>query len=222
MKWSGLLVVVILTVATVASAYAQGGLTNEEYFGDQAPKFAFGLRMGFHDISGIPYRGETYFPEALDFDTDVGYGASLEYWFTPTWSIELVFDHVKIEDTYGDAETVDLGLNDWAVSAKYTLRPMARLRPFVLAGIDVFTADVGYSIPEPWVTGDVDSTWGWHIGGGVEYRFTDNLGLFVEVRYRDGQTNVDTTVWYPTVPWSSTNEIDYGGFVGVIGVKVYW
>ena len=222
MKWSGLLVVVCLACVVATSALAQGGLANEDYFGDAPPTFALGLRLGFHDISGIPFRGETFFPEEINFDTDMGYGASIEYWFSPALSIELVFDHVKIEDTYGEAYTVDLGLNNWAVSAKYTFRPYARLRPYVLAGLDLFMADISYAMFNPLVTGDVDTTWGWHAGGGLEFRFTDNLGLFAEVRYRSGQTDVDTTVWYSTVPWATTNEIEYDGFVGTIGVKVYW
>jgi opacity protein-like surface antigen len=68
----------------------------------------------------------------------------------------------------------------------------------------------------------VDSAWGWHVGGGAEYRFTDNLGLFAEVRYRSGSSDIDTTVWTTTTAWSSTNEVEYDGFVGTIGLKVYW
>lgn len=222
MKWSGLLVVVCLACMVATSAFALGGLAGEDYFGEEPPTFAFGLRLGFHDISGIPFRADTIFPEELNFDTDVGYGASLEYWFAPSMSIELAFDHVKIEDTYGDADTVDIGVDDWALSFKYTFRPDARLRPYVLAGLDVFTGDISYTAPEPFITGDVDMTWGWHAGGGLEFRFTDNLGLFIEVRYRSGQTDIDTTVWFPTVPWASSNELEYDGFVGVVGAKVYW
>jgi opacity protein-like surface antigen len=240
MKGSVILFVLGLVCMPLLSAFAADRLTGEEYFGDIPPKFAVGVRASVHDISGIPFRENTYFPEELDFDTDWGYGFSAEYWFTPSISLELAFDHVKTEDTYSGyraagfappltgLDSVDVSLNDWALSLKYTFATKARLRPYVLAGLDVFLANIDYSIPVEalygyqGVNGDVDSAWGWHVGAGAEYRFTDNLGLFGEVRYRSGSSDIDTTVWTLTTSWSSTNEIEYDGFVGTLGLKVYW
>jgi len=221
MRLTGLLVVVGLAWMA-ATLPAQGAVTGVVYFGEESPRFAFSVRLSGVDISGIPYRGETYFPEELDFDMDLGYGAAAEYYITPSLSLELAFDQVVNEDTYGDADTVDLSIKDWAVSFKYTFVPERRLRPYVLGGIDWFDTSINYSYPESLVSGDVDSAWGWHVGGGAEFRFTDDVGLFAEVRYRVGSTDVDTTVWYPTGAWSSRNEIEYDGFMGTVGVKLYW
>ena len=222
MKGSAVVLFISLVCMLLASAVATAGVMGQAYLGEEPPRFAFGFRASVHDIAGIPFKGDTFFPEELNFDTDIGYGFSAEYWLSPSLSLELAFDHVKIEDTYGEAETVNLGIDDWAVSVKYTFSPNARLRPYVLAGFDIFLPDIDYFIPGPWITGDVDSTWGWHLGGGAEYRFTDNLGIFAELRYRSGQTDVDTTMWYPSGAWSSTNEVEYDGFVGTIGLKIYW
>ena len=106
MRWTGLLLVVGLAWLAMAPAYAQDGAAGEVYLGGEVPKFALSLRLSAVDISGIPFRGETYFPEELDFDVDLGYGAAAEYYFRPSLSLELAFDQVMTEDTYGDADTV--------------------------------------------------------------------------------------------------------------------
>jgi len=221
MRLTGLLVVVGLAWMA-ATLPAQGAVTGAVYFGEESPRFAFSLRLSGVDISGIPFRAGTYFPEELDFDRDLGYGGAAEYYITPALSLELAFDQVLNEDTYGGAQSVDLSIKDWAVSVKYTFLPTHRLRPYVLGGIDWFDTSIDYSQPSALVTGSVDSAWGWHMGGGAEFRFTDDVGLFAEVRYRVGSTDVDTTVWYPTGAWSSRNEIEYDGLMGTVGVKLYW
>jgi opacity protein-like surface antigen len=222
MKWTGLLLVVGLACLVVAPAYSQDRTTGEVYFGDEPPSFAVSFRASWHDISGIPFKADTYFPEDLDFDVDMGYGVALEYYITPSWSVELLFDHVKTEDTYGEAQVVSLGTDSWALSGKYTFRPNARLRPYVLGGIDWISSDVSYPYPETYVSGSVGSTWGFHLGGGAEYRFTDNLGVFAEVRYLVASTDLDTTVWDMRGAWTTRNDLEYDGFIGAVGLKLYW
>jgi opacity protein-like surface antigen len=240
MKGSVILFVLGLVCVPLLPALPADDEGGEVYFGNIPPKFAIAIRASVHDISGIPFRGETYFPEALNFDTDWGYGFSAEYWFSPSISLELAFDHVKTEDTYAGfkaagyappltgLDSVDLGLDDWALSFKYTFASKARLRPYVLAGLDVFLASVDYSIPigslylSQGVTGNVDNAWGWHVGAGTEWRFTDNFGLFAEVRYRSGSSDIHTTVWALDWTWPSTNQVEYDGFVGTLGLKLYW
>lgn len=224
MKRSAVGLFVALACMLLASAPSQGAVTGEVYLGDQAPRFAFGFRWSWHQIGGITASAGSYFGEDLGFDTDMGYGLSAEYWFTPAISIELAFDHVKIEDTYGAAKTVDLGIDQWGLSLKYTFLPNARLRPYVLGGVDVFFTSMAFGgTGTLLVTGDVDSAWGWHAGAGAEYLFTDNLGVFAEVRYRSGDTDVDVTQWFSAVPAvTTTDPIEYDGIVGTIGLKVYW
>ena len=224
MKRSAVGLFVALACMLLAAVPSEGAVTSEVYFGDQAPRFAVGFRGTWHSIEGIDAGAGSYFGEDIGFDTDFGYGFSAEYWFTPTISIELAFDHVKIEDTYGAAQTVDLGIDQWGLSAKYTFMPNARLRPYVLGGVDVFFTDIDFgNTGTLLVTGDVDGAWGWHIGGGAEYLFTDNLGVFAEVRYRSGDTDVDVTQWFSATPAVTTRDpIEYDGLAGTIGLKVYW
>lgn len=224
MKGSAVVLVVGLACLLSASASAAGDLTGEVYFGDVPPKFAVGFRLTGHEIGGINANAGSYFGGDLGFDRDFGYGFSVEYWITPSLSVELAFDHVKIEDTYGAARTVDLGIDDWGLSAKWTFMPNARLRPYVLGGFDAFMTDIDFSgTGTLLVTGDVDNTWGWHLGAGAEYRFTDNLGCFAEIRYRAGDTDVDVTQWFSAIPAvTTTDQVEYDGFMAAIGVKVYW
>ncbi len=224
MKGSAVVLFVGLICALLASGPARGDVMGQAYFGEGPPKFAIGLRLGWHTIDGIDASAGSYFGEDLGFDTDYGYGFSAEYWISPAISLELAFDHVKIEDTYGAAKTVALGIDDWQVSVKYTFMPNARLRPYVLGGLDVFLTDIDFGgTGVLLVNGDVDNSWGWHIGGGAEYRFTDSLGLFAEVRYRAGDTDVDVTQWFSGIPaLTTTDPVAYDGFVGTIGLKIYW
>ena len=225
MKGSAVVVFVGLACALLASAPASGALTGEAYFGDQPPQFAFGIRGSWHNIDGITASSGSYFGGNLGFDTDFGYGLSAEYWLTPSLSLELAFDHVKIEDTFGANRTVALGLNDWALSAKLTLPAGTRLRPYVFAGGDWFTSSLNLGgTGTLLVNGDVNSTWGWHVGGGLEYRFTDNLGLFAEVRYRNAEeTDIEVTQWFSGIPAATSKDtVEYDGLVATIGIKIYW
>jgi outer membrane protein W len=225
MSRSAVVLFVGLVCLVLAPASARADLTSEVYFGDQTPKFAFGVRATWHTIEGLHSDASSYFGGDLDFDSDYGYGFSAEYWITPSISVELAFDHVKIEDTFAAGRTVDLGLNDWAVSGKYTFMPEARLRPYVLAGIDVFTASLGLGGTGLVLTnGDVSSTWGLHVGAGAEYRFTDDFGLFAEVRYRwSDEADLEMTQWFSATPAAtSAATVEYGGICATIGVKVYW
>jgi len=224
MSRSAVVLFVGLVCLALAPASVHAALTGEVYFGDEAPQFAFSFRASLHTIEGIKAGAGSYFGGDLEFDNDYGYGLSAEYYITPSISIEFAFDHVKIEDTFAGVRTVDLGLNDWALSGKYTFLPNNRLRPYVLAGIDAFTASLdlgGTGILL--VNGNVDSTWGWHIGVGAEYRFTDNFGLFAEVRYRSADTELEATQWFSAIPAATTTDtLEYDGIFATVGVKIYW
>jgi len=224
MRRNAVVLFVGLACVLLASASAPGALTRLEYFGDEPPSFAVGVRGSWHSIDGINAGAGSYFGEDIGFDTDFGYGFSAEYWFTPSLSLELALDHVKIEDTYGDARRVDMSVDDWALSAKYTFMPSARLRPYVLAGVDVFFSNMDFEgTGDLLVNADVDGAWGWHFGGGAEFFFTDNLGIFAEVRYRSGDTDVDVTQWFSGTPaLTTTDPVEYDGIVATIGLKVYW
>jgi outer membrane protein W len=224
MRRSAVVLMAGLAWVLLAAPSALGAVTGEVYFGDQPPGFAVSFRGSLHSIDGIEAGPGSYFPGDLGFDTDWGYGLALEYWITPAISIELAFDHVKIEDTFGAARTVGLGISDWGVSGKYTFLTNARLRPYVLAGLDAFTSSVDFGGTGIVLTnGNVGDTWGWHVGGGAEYRFTDNLGFFAEIRYRSGDTDIEVTQWFSGIPALTTSDtLTYDGFVGTIGIKVYW
>ena len=223
MRRSAVVLLAGLACVLLAAPAACTDVAAEVYFGDQPPDFALSLRGGLHTIDGISAGAGSYFGEDLGFDTDFGYGIALEYWITPTISIELAFDHVKIEDTFAAVRTVGLGINDWAVSGKYTFRTTARLRPYVIVGLDAFTSSLDFGGTGIVLTnGNVDDTWGWHIGGGAEWRFTDNLGLFAEIRYRAGDTDLEVTQWFSGIPAQTTvDSLSYDGIYGTFGLKIY-
>jgi len=224
MKGSAVVVLVGLACVLLASAPAGADLTSEVYFGDEAPQFALSFRGSWHSIDGITATSGSYFGGDVGFDTDFGYGFAVEYWLKPSLSLELSLDHVKIEDTLGAGRTVDLSINDVALSAKFTFLPNARLRPYVLAGADWFTTSIDLSgTGTLLVNGNVDGAWGWHAGAGAEYRFTDNLGFFAEVRYRSADTEAEVTQWFSGIPAVTTRDpVEYDGLVGTVGIKVYW
>jgi len=224
MRKSAVVLFVGLACVFLAPASVRADLTSEVYFGDEAPQFAVSFRGSLHTISGIDAGAGSFFGGDLDFDSDYGYGFSAEYYITPSISIELAFDHVNLNDTFLGARTIEVSLNDWALSGKYTFLPNARLRPYVLAGVDNLRSS--FDIGETGillVNGEINSTWGWHIGAGAEYRFTDNLGLFAEVRYRSGDADLASTQWFSGIPAATTvDTIEYDGICATVGLKIYW
>jgi outer membrane immunogenic protein len=61
------------------------------------------------------------------------------------------------------------------------------------------------------------TTWGWTVGGGVEYALSDNWSTMFEYDHIDVPT---TTVPFPTVALISAQNISVGGGINVVKVGV--
>lgn len=93
-------------------------------------------------------------------DTFYGGGLALDYYLTDRFAIGL-------EGSWIDTPSV---VHGYSVNLTYRLTcPSNCLSVYVLGGGGVFT--------------NGETVGSAHIGGGAEYRFTDNIGLFADARY---------------------------------------
>lgn len=83
---------------------------------------------------------------------------------------------------------------DWLGSLRLRLGyAMDRALIYGTGGLAVGGVDMKVKIDETGSESESETAWGWTIGGGLEYAFTDDLSARIEYRYTDlGKTEVST------------------------------
>lgn len=99
-----------------------------------------------------------------------------------------VFFDSDDEEPIGEAEQNI----DWLGSLRLRLGyAMDRALIYATGGLAVGGVDVKVSIDETGSESESETAWGWTVGGGLEYAFTDDLSARIEYRYTDlGNTDV--------------------------------
>jgi outer membrane immunogenic protein len=94
------------------------------------------------------------------------------------------------EEPIGEAEQSI----DWLGSLRLRLGyAMDRALIYGTGGLAVGGVDMKVKIDETGSESESETAWGWTIGGGLEYAFTDDLSARIEYRYTDlGKTEVST------------------------------
>lgn len=143
-------------------------------------------------------------------------GYNYQFYNNVVLGIEGDVDFADMKDKYSYGYTVtgsnaNGDIEDFGVSGHYTTKidsfgtirarlgySMDRFLPYVTGGLAWANVKVS---GDTWVDGDdlsgwsgshSDTYWGWAVGGGVEYAFTDNWTMKAEYIYSDlGSTNFD-------------------------------
>lgn len=99
-----------------------------------------------------------------------------------------VFFDSEDEEPIGEAEQNI----DWLGSLRLRLGyAMDRALIYATGGLAVGGVDVKVSIDQTGDESESETAWGWTVGGGLEYAFTDDLSARIEYRYTDlGNTDV--------------------------------
>lgn len=99
-----------------------------------------------------------------------------------------VFFDADDEEPIGEAEQNI----DWLGSLRLRLGyAMDRALIYATGGLAVGGVDVKVSIDQAGNESESETAWGWTVGGGLEYAFTDDLSARIEYRYTDlGNTDV--------------------------------
>lgn len=113
-------------------------------------------------------------------DGEVFYGAQIRLYLLPWLAVEGSVD-VSKQDFLDD----DAVLTTVPVQVSALLFPFADLpvRPYLLAGVGWYFQDVEFDGPLSAIDDDKDSTFGYHVGAGLEVLLGRVLMLYADVRY---------------------------------------
>jgi outer membrane protein len=142
--------------------------------------------MGIHALYINPDTDTTGALGNIDVEANLAPGITLEYFFTPYISTELVAaiskHDVEIDnDVYGS-----LWLLPPSLYLKYHPMPQAKISPFIGAGVNyVFAWDEKLDVNS---TFEVEDSFGWAAKAGADIRLNENLFLTAEAMYYQIET----------------------------------
>jgi OOP family OmpA-OmpF porin len=162
----------------------------------------------------MPTLGYMHTDSDLKADNDVAYGIRLGKAISEHWDVQLGLTHSKADanshingvSSSGDYKQTLLGLDALYMFSR------DKFRPFLLAGIGAAHNNIDYKIGGLNV-GDSKTSWMANVGAGVQYSFTDNIGLQADIRHVWSRAKASSA----DLNWSGTETIGNTYFnVGVI------
>jgi len=169
-----------------------------------------------------------------------GFGINYARVIVPTFAIEAAFEYKKfeIEDSSEDITSMPIRF-----TGQYRFAPMGAVRPWVGAGVGYYLNDISAD-PISSVVNDLNATcdemgldctysgssdlknsFGFHLGGGMDYLFNENVALSLGIEYRIVKADFESSVscagndCVPEETFSATDKVDLGGIDAKIGVK---
>ena len=185
------------------SAYTGSSWTRDSDLRISQP--ALGTELTLNDVawSARPFRPAPY------------YGLRVTRFLTPHWGVALDFTHYKAYanpsgtvtamgtwhgapvremapmDRYVQRFEISHGVNLLTINALYRW-PRGRFEPYVGAGVGTYVPHAESTVGErPHETSYRASGTAWQAFGGLHYRVTEHLGLFVEAKHDEGAVRVD-------------------------------
>lgn len=156
--------------------YAQAGTTE------------VGFRLSstyFDDTREVDDDGEEV---VLEFDEDLGYGVSLNHFWTSALSTEFAVDKfaADLDIGFDGGPSITVGETEvtmYSASAQWHFRRAARITPYVGIGASYFTGRFDLFLEEEVAEVDVDNELTWLATGGVSFQVSERVSLAADARY---------------------------------------
>lgn len=155
----------------------------------------------------------------LDAEPAITAGLTVEYFFTPSISAELVAAVAKHDLEIADQNLGSLWILPPSLYAKYHFMPKSKISPYIGVGVNwVYAWDEKLYLPGVGALDvDVEDSFGWAAKAGADIQVTDNLYLNVDVMYLSVETELNVKAGGATV--LSGSDIDIDPWVYSIGAK---
>ena len=193
---------------------------------DMKGRLGIGARVSYVNFSNDDY---TVYGVKVDVEPDDStmYGANLTYFIQDYLSLELSvdytetdvdFDALGMEVDAGDFETIPVLL-----SLRAHLSTNTKVSPYLLFGVGYFFNDFDQNdaiieyMYGPGADVDVDDSFGFHVGGGVEVFVSENIALNLDLKYIWTEVEADVNV-----AGFKDEDIDMDSFVAGLGIKFYF
>ena len=193
---------------------------------DMKGRLGLGARVSYVNFTGDDY---TVYGVDVDVEPDesIMYGVNLTYFIQKYLSLELSVDYTEtdvdlkalgLSGDAGDFESIPVLL-----SLRAHLSTNTKVSPYLLFGVGYFFNDIDQNdstiefIYGPGAKVDVDDSFGFHFGGGVEVFVSENVALNLDLKYI--WTEVETSV---NVAGFTDEDLNMDSFVAGLGIKYYF
>ena len=208
-------------VATLVLVFSQVGFAQ-----DMEGKFGLGARVSYVNYSDDDY---TVYGVKVDVEPDdaVMYGINLTYFIHEYFSFELSVDYAEM-----DVELSALGLSGDAgevtmipvlLSARTHLSTNPKVSPYLTIGVGYFFNDMDSNrgtiefIYGAGAEVDVDNSFGFHLGAGIEFFISENAAVNFDFKYIWTEVEAEVNV-------SGFTDVDFevNPFIIGLGYKYYF
>jgi outer membrane protein len=186
---------------------------------DMEGRLGIGARVAYTNYSDD-------FGSVLDTDGEATmYGGNLTYFVQRYLSLELSVDYVETDlDLKVTGTSVDIGDLEQIpilLSLRAHLSTNPKVSPYFIIGAGYYLNDFDMksSIPTGYYL-DPDDSFGWHLGGGIEYFFNEHFAFNFDLKYLWSNVDIDITV--PGVYSVRNKNFDVDAFISGVGFKFYF
>jgi outer membrane protein len=122
-------------------------------------------------------------------------GLTVEYFFTPNISAELVAAIAHLDLNIGDTVDGDAWVLPPSLYVKYHPMPEAMISPYIGAGVNwMYFWDEKLSLGATDLDLSIDHAFGWNAKIGADIKITENVYANIDIMYLDTETEIDTAV----------------------------
>jgi outer membrane protein len=187
---------------------------------DMEGRLGIGARVAY-----VNFSDEELYKFDVDPDESPMYGGNITYFVLSYLSIELSVDYletdVDLDSKHGSIDIGDLKKIPVLLSLRTHLPTNAKVSPYLTVGIGYYFNDfdmksyapAGYDI-------DIDDSFGYHLGGGIEYFFNNHFAFNLDFKYISDSVDVDFEE--PGGYWVNDKNLDMDFLSAEIGFKYYF
>jgi len=195
------LVVLVLLLVISQVSFAQ----------DMEGKFGIGASVAY-----------IYYSDDDDFepDEDAMYGVNLTYFAHRYLSLELSVNYVETDVYLDDFDIGELEQIPILLSLRTHLSTNPKVSPYLTVGIGYYINDfdMDSSIPAGYDL-DPDDSFGYHLGGGVEYFIIEHFALNLDFKFMWTNVDFDGTAGGVRI---RDEKVDVDTFTSGVGFKYYF
>lgn len=197
----------LLVIVALLLVFGQVGFAQ-----DMQGKFGIGAGVAY-----ITYSED----DGFDPDENVMYGGNLTYFIQRYLSLELSVNYVNTDAYLDNCNIGELEQIPILLSLRGHLSTNTKVGPYVTVGVGYYLNDFemessilpGYDL-------DPDDSFGFHVGGGVEYFFNEHFAFNADFKFM--WSNVDFSGTGPGGIILRDEEVDVDAFTAGVGLKFYF
>jgi outer membrane protein len=176
-------------------------------------------------VSYVNFSDEDLYTFDVDPDETPMYGGNITYfvhsYLSIEWSVDYLETDVDLDAIGGSVDIGDLEQIPVLLSLRTHLSTNPKVSPYLTVGIGYYfnDFDMKSSIPAGYDV-DLDDSFGYHLGGGVEYFFNNHFAFNLDFKYI--WDNVDVDLREPGGYSVNDKNVDVDFFSAGIGFKYYF